>query len=317
MVLNESLTINDYSLPLTAGTNGSQLYIGAGGDTAWVDPINNISDVVSADNSINITADVSVLSPTGTISYDVRSLDLSLNVDTVRESIGIANTSASQNAIAYDSTTGLISYIKTTPFDNLVPADDFMVLANINQTARGSKTFRDRANFAGGIDMGLGIRYGSLATFPVGITPGQTSLVFSTHDDDTNINHSITFTKSGDIIASGDVTAFSDPSLKENVEPITNALDTVKKLNGVTFNKIGDPTRKTGLLADNVLEEFSEAVTKDVESGLLSVAYGNMVGLLIESVKELSDDLDQTKDTVLDLAKEIELIKQQLGSADS
>ena len=92
----------------------------------------------------------------------------------------------------------------------------------------------------------------------------------------------------GTITATADITAFSDLRLKSNIENITNALNKVGQLNGVTFTRsdLNDGKRYTGVIAQEVQKVLPEAVK--TENDLLSVAYGNMVGLLVESIKELS-----------------------------
>jgi len=97
------------------------------------------------------------------------------------------------------------------------------------------------------------------------------------------------------MVSSGDVTANSDSRLKKEVKPIENALDKVDAINGVTFSVIGgDDTRRTGVIAQDVQAVLPEAVHQD-EDGLLSVAYGNMVGLLVEAVKELRAEVAELK----------------------
>ena len=54
---------------------------------------------------------------------------------------------------------------------------------------------------------------------------------------------------SGNILASGDITAFSDARLKENVETLPNALESVKAMRGVTYNKIGEEKQSIGVIA--------------------------------------------------------------------
>ena len=93
---------------------------------------------------------------------------------------------------------------------------------------------------------------------------------------------------SPDVTFNGDVIANSDIRVKNNIEVIENALDKIDVLRGVTFNRndIGDAEiRMTGVIAQEVLAVLPEAVKAD-EAGKLSVAYGNMVGLLIEGIKE-------------------------------
>jgi hypothetical protein len=93
---------------------------------------------------------------------------------------------------------------------------------------------------------------------------------------------------SGSITATGDVTAFSDARLKVDIESIAGALDKVRKLRGVTFTRRDSGARGLGVVAQELAPIVPEAVHTH-DDGLLSVAYGNLVGLLIEAVKELAD----------------------------
>ena len=107
------------------------------------------------------------------------------------------------------------------------------------------------------------------------------------------------------IWTSGNVTAYSDIRVKTNIERIPDALDKVCQLNGYTFDRTDvkydeltgeadKPVRQTGVIAQEVLEVLPEAVTGTEESHY-SVAYGNMVGLLIEAIKELKAEIDELK----------------------
>jgi hypothetical protein len=93
----------------------------------------------------------------------------------------------------------------------------------------------------------------------------------------------------GSFTATGDITAFSDIRLKSDIENIPDALHKVLSLNGVTFDM--DGRRGTGVIAQEVELVLPEAVHDGEE--FKSVAYGNMVGLLIESVKELSAKIEE------------------------
>ena len=98
---------------------------------------------------------------------------------------------------------------------------------------------------------------------------------------------------SGPIWSKYDVTAYSDRRVKTNIEVIPDALEKVKKLSGYTFNRTDTKheVKQTGVIAQEVMEVLPEAVNGDDEGGY-SVAYGNMVGMLIEAVKELSAKVD-------------------------
>ena len=92
-----------------------------------------------------------------------------------------------------------------------------------------------------------------------------------------------------------DVTAFSDVILKDNIDTIDNALDRVKGMRGVFFErKDNKQERQTGVIAQEVEPFLPEVVreTKD-EKKIKSVAYGNMVGVLIEAIKELNAKIEE------------------------
>jgi hypothetical protein len=100
---------------------------------------------------------------------------------------------------------------------------------------------------------------------------------------------------SGNVIGNGNITAFgsaSDIKLKENIENIPNALEKLLTLNGVNFNYKKDGLRATGVIAQEVEKVLPEVIyeTTDAEGTetFKAVRYGNMVGLLIEAIKELT-----------------------------
>jgi hypothetical protein len=92
-----------------------------------------------------------------------------------------------------------------------------------------------------------------------------------------------------------DVTAFSDVILKDDINTIDNALDRVQGMRGVFFNRKDiTGSRQTGVIAQEVEPFLPEVVreTKD-ENKIKSVAYGNMVGVLIEAIKELNAKIEE------------------------
>ena len=115
--------------------------------------------------------------------------------------------------------------------------------------------------------------------------PGWREMVTS-HGGNTNIT--------GNLTASGDITAYSDDSLKTNVQTIDGALDRVEAVRGVTFDRINDGTTSVGVIAQELEQVLPEAVHTDA-NGIRHVAYGNITGLLIEAVKELSAEVKELK----------------------
>ena len=102
----------------------------------------------------------------------------------------------------------------------------------------------------------------------------------------------------GNFIAAGSVTGSSDERLKDNVQTIENALEKTISLRGVTFtrNDIENSPEKIGVIAQEVEPILPQVVvTAEDEDAYKSVAYGEMVALLIEAIKELKTENDSLK----------------------
>lgn len=113
-----------------------------------------------------------------------------------------------------------------------------------------------------------------------------------------------TLNSSGAFTATGNVAAYSDSRVKTNVQRIPDALEKVSKLNGYTFDRtdldVDADKRQTGVIAQEVLQVLPEAVMGSEEDHY-SVAYGNMVGLLIEAIKEQQVQIEELKTQVNNL----------------
>lgn len=99
----------------------------------------------------------------------------------------------------------------------------------------------------------------------------------------------------GNFTATGDITAFSDARVKENVETLPNALESVNQMRGVTYNKIGEEKQSVGVIAQELQEVLPQLVAENAD-GMLSVAYGNITAVLIEAVKELTAKVESLEE---------------------
>ena len=103
----------------------------------------------------------------------------------------------------------------------------------------------------------------------------------------------------GEIRATNDITAFysSDERLKENIVPLTGALDKVKALRGVSFSwkELNEEEKSTvhsheghdiGVIAQEIQAQYPELVTER-ENGYLAVDYVKLTAVLLQSIKEL------------------------------
>jgi len=102
-------------------------------------------------------------------------------------------------------------------------------------------------------------------------------------------------TTSTGVTVNGDLNSTSDIRYKKNIETIDSALDKVQSLRGVTFDwdheDFDTTNRATGVIDQDVEKVLPEAVREN-EDGFKNVAYGNMVGLLIEAIKEQQEQID-------------------------
>jgi hypothetical protein len=120
-----------------------------------------------------------------------------------------------------------------------------------------------------------------------GIATGATSY---TSNQATNTNSTVTFTT----VNAGTVNTTSDERAKDDITPITGALDKVQQLGGYSFTLKATDEKSSGVIAQEVQKVMPELVQEGAE-GLLSVQYGNMVGLLIEAIKEQQAQIDELK----------------------
>ena len=98
-------------------------------------------------------------------------------------------------------------------------------------------------------------------------------------------------TISGNVTASQNITAYSDIRLKDNIRTIPDALNLVQQLRGVFFDK--DGSAGVGVIAQEVEKVLPEVV---LDNGTYkSVAYGNIIGVLIEAIKELNNKIEDMK----------------------
>jgi len=102
-----------------------------------------------------------------------------------------------------------------------------------------------------------------------------------------NLDSTITVTT----VNAGTVNTTSDERAKKDITPITGALNKVQQLGGYSFTLKETDERSSGVIAQEVQKVMPELVQEGAE-GLLAVQYGNMVGLLIEAIKEQQVQID-------------------------
>jgi len=86
----------------------------------------------------------------------------------------------------------------------------------------------------------------------------------------------------------------SDATLKTNVETLTGSLDAVKAMRGVSYDWIENGNSEVGVIAQEVEEVIPDVVSTN-DQGIKSVKYGNLVGVLIEAIKEQQAQIEELK----------------------
>ena len=153
-----------------------------------------------------------------------------------------------------------------------------------------------------------GTSYGNM----YGLTYTHTNVGTGTNQSISGLSHQLQHRQNGvlncafgaGIWTSGNVTAYSDIAVKTNLVRIPNALEKVCSINGYTYERtdyvkdLEDPEapdvlRQAGVVAQEIEKVLPEVVSG--KDGNKAVAYGNIVALLIESIKELKDEVDELK----------------------
>jgi hypothetical protein len=101
------------------------------------------------------------------------------------------------------------------------------------------------------------------------------------------------------IYASYDIVAYSDERVKEDIQVIPNALEKVSNIRGVTFKRkdADNENRMAGVIAQEIEKVLPEVVKED-KDGNKAVAYGNVVSLLIEAIKELETKVKNLENAI-------------------
>jgi hypothetical protein len=108
----------------------------------------------------------------------------------------------------------------------------------------------------------------------------------------------------GDLHVDGNVIAYSttvsDERLKTEIVKIDSALDKVDQINGYTFTYTADGKKSAGVIAQEVEKVLPSAITEstlplkmgeDDKTEYKTVQYDQLIGLLVEAVKELKAEV--------------------------
>jgi hypothetical protein len=242
----------------------------------------NLSTGITGGNSsfINVTSVGLVITNGMATNFSAGTLNLSSGLTggnsrfTNVTSIGLVIT----NAAASNITTNNITATTYTGANMQLSGN--VTCANINVTG---DFYKNGTLFAGG----GGVSQWSDSANNIFYTKGNVGIGTTTPEYALHVK--------GQIFASDNITAFSDVRLKENINTIDDALTKVKNLRGVYYNMIGESNKKLGVIAQEVEQYFPEVVQTSPYTDYKSVAYGNIVGILIEAIKDLCKEVEENR----------------------
>ena len=222
----------------------------------------------------------------------------------------LATTSAGIDVTGTLAVSGTSAFTGKITSNNGIDIDNISIDGTTIALSSGSLLVDVEADItldAGGNDINLsanGTNHGRFSNtssdFVIQSTISDKDLIFKGNDGGSVIT-ALTLDMSGagaatfnsSVTAGGDVTAFSDMRIKHDIETIEGALAKVSDMRGVYFKR-NNGEAGTGVIAQEI-ENILPEVVKDGE--YKSVAYGNMVGILIEAIKELKAEVEKLKES--------------------
>jgi len=119
----------------------------------------------------------------------------------------------------------------------------------------------------------------------------------ATIDTSVVVGSGVTITTNGinvvGVITATDFNSASDLTLKTNIQSISNPIDKILQINGVTFNWRESNKPSVGIIAQEIEKIFPELVNGENPK---TVNYNGLIGLLIEAIKEQQIEINNLKD---------------------
>ena len=257
MAKNRILFSNDFVLKnenVGINTTDPQALLDVNG-TLKVSGVSTFTNISNFDNDVNFTGTVGIGTVVDIIAYDT----------------------LSNGTLSFEGSAGqLFSITNNLTSGSIFSVNDVSGIPSIDVYADGTIQLAP---------------FGSAEYVGVGLTNPQAKL---------DVNGSfrvIGVSTFSDVLVTGIVTATdfnsaSDAKLKKNVQVISDPLDKVIQINGVSFNWIKDNKPSMGVIADEVQKVLPELVS---DSDPKTVNYNGLIGLLIECVKQQQVEIEELK----------------------
>ena len=321
----------------TAGTSQTDLFqnrggavtiqVGTGGSISKTWTFANTGDLTAPGN-VTISGNLIVSGTTTTIS----STTLEVADKNITVAKGAANSAAADGAgITVDGASATFNYVDATTAwtssqdINLASGKVYEINGTsvLSNTTLGSGvTVSSLTSFGNSptlVTPNLGTPSAVVLTNATGTASGLTANIanFINVTDDTSTNATrypifangtsgaiteqvsstkLFFNPSTGLLTTTDYNSSSDKRLKKSIKTVGSALDKVGALRGVTFTWKDSNTPAIGMIAQEVQEVLPEVVTTD-DDGYMGIKYTNVIGVLVEAIKELKADFEAYKKT--------------------
>jgi hypothetical protein len=282
--INSTLTANG-----STGSAGQILTSDGAGNTYW-------SSVAAA------TANIDISAATTTQAYLMLSTITSGNTDTVLAASNVVANSTGLYPVANDVSLGAasqrwaltatsgnfsgpVTIVDSLSFSGTLSANGSTGTSGFVLTSKGGTS---NAVWAAVPASSITVTTAGTGTRPIAQlanASGTTSTIYANNSLYAN----------GGILYGTELVASSDMNLKEDILTIQDGLDTICGMRGVSFTFKDTKTKSVGLIAQEVEELIPEVVSTNDVTGMKHVNYGAIVGVLIEAIKELKQEINELK----------------------
>ena len=141
---------------------------------------------------------------------------------------------------------------------------------------------------------GTGNAYWAAAPVSGGVPGGATTQVQYNNSGAFAGNVNFTFTVATGTLSATIMTTTSDERLKTNIETIENGLAKVSRMRGVSYEFKDGGHKGYGVIAQEI-QDILPNVVQTNEDGFMRVSYNDIIGVLIEAIKDLKQEIDEIK----------------------